>query len=326
VRATAALARRHGAEVIQTHLSDADWLGSWVGRRAGLPVVLTFHSSKLLPPEREARELRARLRRRLQRRLHRGAAALVAVGSDVREQLLALRGVDPERVHLVPSGIELPVPLDGAERARRRAAEPALAGDGPLLVSVGRLVPSKGFELLLEAVAAVRVPSGSPSPRLVVVGDGAERGRLERRASELGLAGRVRFLGARSDAAALVALADLYVTATRREGLGLAAVEALAAGVAVCGFRVSGIEDVVVDGETGRLVADGDAAALGAAVSELLGAPSTREAMGAAGRESARRFDVERSRRAMDELYSRLRTEAMSISRISATSPRRGTK
>lgn len=299
-RAALDCARRHRAQLIQTHLSDADWLGLAVGAALRVPVVLTFHSSKLLPAAREPNEFRGWLRRVLQGRMVRRADALIAVGSDVRASLLQFRGVDPDQVHVIPSGIELPGPEHAADAVPLRAQ--LLAGAlGPLFVAVGRLVPSKGVDLLLRAFA--RIHAAEPGARLALAGDGPERAALHALARELGVEGAVHWLGATLEVRPLHAAADLYLTATRREGLGLAAAEALAAGRMVVGFRVSGIEDVVEDGRTGALVPDGDEAALAAAALRLARDPARRAAAAPACRSAAARFDVQRARALTEELY-----------------------
>jgi len=295
------LARELGADLIQTHLDDADWLGAAVARRLGLPLVLTFHSTRLLPEGRDEASLRARLRRHLQRRLWRRAGALVAVGREVEAILLAAPGVRPEQVHRIPSAIAEPC-QEPREALRRRHA--ALLGPGPHLMSVGRLVRNKGHDLVLQAVARLR--PRWPGLRLWIAGEGPERAALEAQAAELGLGGAVQLLGAREDVPDLLALADLYLSGSRWEGLGLAAAEAQAAGLPVVAFAVGGLRDVVAHERSGLLVPDGDEAALAAAAGELLADPARRRAMAAAGREQARPFLVQEVLAATCRVYSGL--------------------
>ncbi|RMH03708.1 MAG: glycosyltransferase family 1 protein [Planctomycetota bacterium] len=300
-----AAARRHRAALIQTHLSDADWLGLQAGRRLGIPVVLTFHSSKLIPPERDPREFRARLRTALQARFYRRADALIAVGSDVRDSLLAFPGVEPERVHLVPSAIELPPERSEAERAELRRRFAGLIGDARhLLVAVGRAVPSKGHDRLIRMMP--RILAALPGTRLWIVGDGPERQALADLVAELGLGEAVLLLGRRHDVAELLPCADLYLTGTHREGLGLAVAEGMAAGLPAVGFRVSGVVDTIEEGVTGRLIPDGDLDAFADAVVDLLRRPEARAAMAPACRRTAERFDVRRSREQTEAIYQRL--------------------
>jgi glycosyltransferase involved in cell wall biosynthesis len=298
-------AREVGAGLIQTHLSDADWIGLSVGRELGVPVVLTFHSSKLIPPERDPRELRARLRTALQSRFYRRADALVAVGSDVRDSLLAFPGVHPDRVHLVPSAIEVPPRRSAEERAALRRRHAGLLGDADaVLVTVGRAVPSKAHHRLIRAMP--RILARRPGARLWIIGDGPELPRLEAEVATHGLAGKVQLLGGRDDVAELLPCADLYVTGTEREGLGLAVAEGMAAELPAVGFRVSGIVDIVENGENGVLVPDGDLPAFAAAVVELLEDPARRARLGARGHTTAQRFDVRHVRERTEAIYDEL--------------------
>jgi len=303
--AVVAAGRRHGAALIQTHLSDADWLGLAAGRELGVPVVITCHDPHLLPQERTAGEWRARLRRLVQARLWRRAAAFIATSEGVARAITQVPGVDPARVHVIPSGFEsrpLPTP---AQRAAARARHAALLGAADAVVlAVGRLVENKGTHHLLDALA--QVVAVRPQTRLWIAGDGPERAELAAQVERLGLVGRALLLGARDDVPELLACADLFATATRYEGLGLAAAEALDQGVPVAAFRVGGIEEVVQHEQTGLLVPHGDSGALAAAMLALLTDAARRARFAAAARPSAQRFEIAASRAATWRLYERL--------------------
>ncbi len=302
---TLAAARRHGVALVQTHLSDADWLGLRVGRQLRVPVVITCHDPHLLPQERGASDLRAKLRRFVQARLWRRADAFIAVGSEVVREIAKVPGVDPARIHLIRSGFESrPLPTL-AQRAEWRRRHAALLGDADaVVVGVGRLVENKGFHHVLEAFA--RLLARRPRTRLLLAGDGPERPALETQIERLGLQGRALLLGMRNDVDSLLGLADLFVTGTRYEGLGLAAAEALDQEVPVVAFKVSGIEEVVDDGRTGLLVPHGDVAAFADALLVLLNDPARRRAFGVAGRPAAQRFEIARAREATLALYEAL--------------------
>lgn len=153
------------------------------------------------------------------------------------------------------------------------------------LLFVGRLRIRKGVEVLLHALELLR-RRGAPPPPLVVAGDGEHRAALEATATRLGLDGAAaRFLG-RTDAAgvrALLAGARALVVPSTYEGMPLVVLEAMAAGVPVVASRVSGIPEVVLDGETGWLVPPEDPAALAAALAEVAGDGVEAARRGAAG-------------------------------------------
>jgi glycosyltransferase involved in cell wall biosynthesis len=146
-----------------------------------------------------------------------------------------------------------------------------------------------------------------PGSCYLVAGDGPQRPTLERRARELGVEGRVRFLGARHDVPALLALADLAVLPTQADLLPTAVLEAMAAGTPVVASAVGGIPELIEHGQSGLLVPPGDPAALVAACGELLGAPERAERLAARARAViAERFTLERQAERLAEIYTEL--------------------
>src|SRR5207245_603208 len=158
---------------------------------------------------------------------------------------------------------------------------PAYAHPRSYVAAVGRLVPQKGFDVLLEAFARL----DAPEVDLLIAGDGPERRRLEALRERLGLGARVHLLGAvdRATVASLYQGARLVVCPSRWEGLPLVCLEAMASGRAVVASRVDGIPDAVGDGETGLLVQPEDPVALAGALRALLDDGPRRERLGALG-------------------------------------------
>jgi phosphatidylinositol alpha-1,6-mannosyltransferase len=222
---------------------------------------------------------------------------VVAAGSyPAREAVRAARrplpgviippGVDADRFH----------PISAAERVavrRRFGIDP----DRPLVLGTSRLVPRKGFDVLIDAMARVR-----PDAQLVIGGSGRDRARLERRAERVG-PGRVRFLGRVPDDALgpLSASADVFAMPCRDrwgglevEGFGIVFLEAAACGVPAVAGRSGGSHEAVIDGETG-LVVEPNAVAVRDALERLLADPAERAAMGEAARARAvREFSHDR--------------------------------
>jgi glycosyltransferase involved in cell wall biosynthesis len=166
----------------------------------------------------------------------------------------------------------------------------------PAIVFIGALYPIKGVSVLLRAMKKIGV--SEPSARLNILGDGPLRPRLEAQVAELGLQGKVFFLGRRSQADIVHELrkSRVAVLPSLSEGLGLAAMEAMFCGVPVVASNVGGIPDLVKDGETGFLVAPGDDAALAERLQWMLDHREAADTMGKKGRElveknfSARRY------------------------------------
>jgi len=145
----------------------------------------------------------------------------------------------------------------------------------------------------------------------VLAGDGPERARLAARAHELGIAPATHFLGTRADKAELLEACDVFALASRSEGLGVAALEAMACRRPVVATRVGGLAEAVVDGRTGLLVAPGDPAALAAALRTLRDDPELRARLGAAGpRRLEEGFAAEQMVRAYEALYREVLAEA----------------
>jgi phosphatidylinositol alpha-mannosyltransferase len=184
-------------------------------------------------------------------------------------------------VRIVPNGVDV---------GRFADAKPADLGPGPTLLFVGRLEPRKGFR---TAVAAFELLSAElPDLRLVVVGEGAERGAVDGLAPAV--RGRTSMLGFVAEAAkpGVVAAADVLVApATGGESFGVVLVEAMAAGVPVVASDIPGYRDVVRDGTNGLLVPPEDPVAVAAAVRRLLAEPALADRLREGGRTAAARYD-----------------------------------
>jgi glycosyltransferase involved in cell wall biosynthesis len=177
----------------------------------------------------------------------------------------------------------------------------ARVAPGPTIGSLGRLSFEKGHDILLRAVAEL------PDVAAVLVGDGPDRERLVALASELGIAERVTFAGWQAEPMAWLPGLDVFVLPSRLEALGLAAIEAMLARRPVVGSDTGGLPEVVVEGETGLLVAPEDPGALATTIAGLLSDPARRAAMGERGREVAlSRFGVDRMVREYEAVYEEL--------------------
>lgn len=188
------------------------------------------------------------------------------------------------------------------ERIRR---ELDVGEQTPVVLCAGRLRPEKGQEELLRAVPGVR--GQVPEVRFWLAGDGSHRAEYEALARRLGIEACVRFLGFRGDVPALMAAADVAAVPSRSEGLGTAALEALAAGVPVVATRVGGLVDFVYPDQTGELVPAGDVAALADALARLLRDEGLRRRLGEAGRALiARQFTEEALARRTLDFYHRM--------------------
>ncbi|GAA0589037.1 glycosyltransferase [Actinomadura livida] len=230
----ARLIRRGRYDVVHTHLYRACVYGRIAARMAGTPrIVATEHS--LGDGHIEGR-VPSRGVRILYRATERLGSATVAVSPTVAARLCGW-GVRPGRIVVIPNAIDAAgFAFDAARRAatRRRLG---IAPDERIVGAVGRLVPTKRFDLLVEAVAPLR------GVRLLLVGTGPERARLERLARDLGATGRVLFAGGTSDVAGALAAMDVLAAPSVQESFGLAVLEGLAAGLPVLYTTCPALDD-----------------------------------------------------------------------------------
>jgi rhamnosyl/mannosyltransferase len=251
-----------------------------VTRRRG-PLVVYFHSEVV----RAQWKYRAFYRPFLKRVLDRAAAILVASPA-MRDSATQLEGYRDKCV-VVPYGIDLYGFEASADVIARADEWRTTLGRSPLFLFVGRLVPYKGVDVLIRAMAGL-------DARLAIVGDGPLRPSLEAQAAEAGVAGRVRFLGALTDeqVVALYHACDAFVlpSVTRAEAFGMVQLEAMACGKpVVCTDLPSGVPWVNKHGESGLVVPSGHAGALRSAMSQLAADDTLRAALGAGARQRVER-------------------------------------
>lgn len=272
VPALARLLRRERPAVFHAHMSSpvaCKW-GLAAALLARVPAVLgTVQVGAYEPPNRSASwQLRA-LAARVDRYL--------AVSQEIAGELVEKLGWPAAKVEVAYNAVD----VERAAVAAPPGLRAQLGGSGtrPLVLTPARLNAQKGHGVLLEAIAEV------PEALFVLAGDGPERGALEARAAELGVAERVRFLGRREDVPQLLAASDVFALPSLYEGSSLAVLEAMAAGTAVVSSAIGGTEELIEDGRSGLLVPPGDAPALAAALRRVLGDPQLRADLAARARE-----------------------------------------
>jgi glycosyltransferase involved in cell wall biosynthesis len=237
------------------------------------------------PAERRFRRFKSPLQIALGRWTARCADVVLAPSAATARELERGYGAsDPQVLPNVTSALfdpaSAPLPEEGAVPFDGRFS---VSGSDGYLLFVGRLRIRKGVEVLLEAMALL---AKQPEARLLIAGDGEHRAALERRTAELGLGARVRFAGrvSAAEVRALLARAAALVVPSTYEGMPLVVLEAMAAAVPVVASRVSGIPEVVLDGETGWLVPPEDPPSLARTLEELRRDRAEAARRGAAGR------------------------------------------
>jgi L-malate glycosyltransferase len=226
------------------------------------------------------------------------AAVIVAVSKAVA-RVLEGGGISPDRVRVVPDGVDVHRTLMPATRAL--LASLGVPQDAPLVVQVAQLVGHKDPVNFVRAMA--RVKALVPSAHGLLVGDGPLRADVEREVRALELTNTVHVVGYRTDADSLLAAADVVCLSSREEGMGSVLLDALAFGRPVAATFAGGIPEVIVDGESGLLVEIQNPAALGDAIARLLLEPALRERLTMSSRARAEEFSVQRMTERTIEIY-----------------------
>ena len=259
---------RRDVEIVHLHSRrGADTLGGLAGTLVRAPVVLTRRVDN-----REVDWL-VGAKYALYRRV-------VAISGAIRD-VLTEQGVPPGKISLVPSAVDASNWLS-PENTALRDREFELPPGHPAAAMVAQFVPRKGHWVLVHALGILKVHGHTPN--VVLFGRGPTRDRVAALAAAAGVRDQIRFAGFRNDLHRWLGSFDFCVHPALKEGLGVAALQAGAAGIPVVGARAGGIPEVVVDGETGLLCPPSDAGALAAAIERLLKDREAAREMGARAR------------------------------------------
>lgn len=256
-------------DVVHYHTARAHALAPWLPRPRGTRVVV----SRLM-------DYRPHVALRVRYLYNRCVDGVIAI-SEAIAGVLRDAGVNSRRIRVIYLGI------DGERFAHAGSRRPALRdawGVGPddlVVITAAVLVPRKGHAVLLDALARLR--ADGVALHWVICGDGPSRADIESRVSERGLRKHVTFTGFSSAVETLLPGADVFVLPSLHEGLGIAAMEAMAAELPVIASRVGGLPEIVVDGETGLLVPAGDATALADAIRRVAADPTWARLAGQRG-------------------------------------------
>lgn len=291
VRRLRSVLREESVDLVHCHHSHDHWL-ALLARGRAVPVVRTFHAFRAVKGDIVSRAL------------YRRTAAVFAASRQIEAHCRAA-GIPGERVVWIPGAADLARFAVDTDPAPIR--EEFKLGRAPVIASVARLAPNRGHELLLNAFRLLLV--SMPEARLLLVGKGETRSRLEALVTDLSLGERVLFTGYRDrDLPSVLAAADCFaLMAAGSDDSCRAALEAMAAARPVVARRVGALPETVVPGETGLLVDDDRPESVAAALAAVLGDRERARAMGIAGRLRAEtEFSPERSVTVVDAVYRRL--------------------
>jgi len=287
--------REMRVDVVHTHMYRCNTSGVVAAKLAGVPlVVANVHNVDEWDDRRQLF---------MERRLARLKDIIIAVSERVRQNYLQRTGISPTRVVTLHNGIDLSPFGPHASNPHLRSELGIKAGEKVVSI-IARLVQQKRHTDFLEMAAQVR--DRVPQARFIVVGQGKLRSELERRAAELGLGDRVVFTGHRNDIPALLAMTDVFVMCSEREGFSNALLEAMASGAPIVSTDAGGASEAVVDGESGFILPIGRPDLVAERVTSLLADANLSRRVRLAARERVSLFSVDRMCQATDLLYEKM--------------------
>ncbi len=286
--------RRFRPEILYTWLFHANLLGRFAGRRAGVPTILSGI---------RVAEKRNRWHGRLERWTNFLVDRNVCVSQDVARFMEQDFGLDPAKTVVIPNGVD---PAHFRDVPPVDLGEFGIPADSRVLITVGRIEPQKGIDVLISA--AREIVQQYPDVHFLIVGTGPDRSDLERQAATWRLSDRMHWAGKRTDVPGLLAASTAFILPSRWEGMPNAVLEALAAGKPIIATRVEGASELVRDGINGWLVPIESPQALAEAVVRLLANSDQIDEMGCESQHiSEKEFTIDRFVAAHVRLFREVR-------------------
>ncbi len=279
------------------HAHSGTWLPATVAARWSGKPPLVFTDHGRYPPEPRGRAI-------IERWCARRTSLVVAVSQDLASYLASWLALSSP-VRIIPNGIDL-ARFQEVKAGRREELRASLdvGSRDVLAIAVGRLVPVKNHTAMLQALA--RAAPQAPGLMLALLGAGPLEAELRALATDLKVADRVRFLGFRADVADCLAAADLWVSTSTTEGMPIALLEALAAGLPIIATAVGGVPETLGSPPAGRLVPPGDAAALAGALVELGNSGEARQRRSQVARARANAYSIDTVAASYAAVYSEI--------------------
>lgn len=278
------LLRRLKPDIVHTHLIHADMYGILAARLAGVPLIFTSRHNDDAFRHRTPVKLVNRL-------LWRTVDVGIGISESITHFSMEIEDAPPDKLHTIHYGLETDTQPFNRHQARTAIVnELGLSAGSTLIGLVCRLTEQKGVGYAIEAFTRIAIEY--PDTHLLIAGKGPLQSELEALASSL--SNRVHFLGWRGDVPRLMAAFDIFLMPSLWEGFGLVLLEAMAQQTPIIASRVSAIPEIVVDQETGLLVAPRDVEGLARALQQLLSDKPLRSHMGLMGRDRLEAyFDVQ---------------------------------
>jgi glycosyltransferase involved in cell wall biosynthesis len=256
-------------DILHAHSNKAALLAEMAVKRGGLdvPVLFSVHN---FPSYAATGGFRGKISSIAMRRVLMGADKVIAVSNNLKEYLVNEEKAAPGKIDVIYNGIDADGIADAVKATDTRSLKQSLGiRDGaPVVGTIARLIPSKGLEFLIDA--APGLIHKQPGLRIVIVGSGPLEQSLKKRVSAAGMSDTFIFTGHVADPKPYYAMFDVFVMPTLKESFGMTIVEAMAAGCPVVASRTGGVPEIVINRETGLLVAPGESGQLAGAIRQLL--------------------------------------------------------
>jgi L-malate glycosyltransferase len=294
-RRMAEVLRARDIKVVHAHNSGPMFTGTWAGRLAGCKCILVTDHSRKFPERRSVVATEYVLSRVLDE--------IVSVSDQNKRDLVEQMLWPASKISVIANGVEQVPEIDAAQR-EQLCAEFGLGSQTPVILAVARLEPQKNLAVMVEAARLLR--QNGLAFRIILVGEGSERPKLEGLIAEYGLSENVTLAGWRLDTLSLYRIADVMALSSDWEGLPMSILEAMSAGLPVVSPAVGDVPKAVAPEQTGALVPPRDPAALAEQLARLIADAGLRQRLGEGGRKSwAEKFSVEHMARQYEALYER---------------------
>ncbi len=279
---------KNNIHIIHSNSRTTQVLGALLNRLKGVPHISTCHGFFK--------------RRWLRMAFPCWGKKVIAISEQVKEHLIQDFGVDEKKIAVINNGIDIERFQVRSQKSQVQIKEELGLGDGPVVGIIARLSDVKGHIYLIEAMKTVL--ESMPSAQLLIVGEGKMQRELAALTGRLGIKKSVFFIPRLTNTTDALAVTDVFVMPSLKEGLGLALMEAMASGVAVVGSNIGGIKTLIRDGSSGLLVEPKDTRGIARALLNLLKDPARRLSLGKAAQEFiSKNFSREKMVRETEGVY-----------------------
>ncbi|MBW2740266.1 MAG: glycosyltransferase family 4 protein, partial [Deltaproteobacteria bacterium] len=299
------LIRRKRIQVIQAHMVPANQLAVVAGTLSGIPVFPTLHTPAIFVDKRSHWDLRVYCNRLVNQFTYRAADRVLVVSHEIKEIVQQRFGIQDNKLLLLKNGIVCDNCTSESSEFQKEFPNSA---DKLKLVTAGRLVPLKSFDILVRAIGEV-INQGLNDLLLLIAGEGEERMRLEKLIQDLQIGDCVKLLGLRHAVMGLMKASDIFVIPSRYEGVSLAMIEAMACGLPIIASDAQGLKDCITNEQNGLFFPVGDHKALAKCILRLANNKELRTRLSHGAREAfEKEYDMRKNVKSLDMLFRKYAT------------------